>query len=1841
MEENMIKLSGFRFEDILYESEQTLFQKAVNTQSRMSVVLKCAKRNKLTPVRRMCFMKDYQISKKIQADCVIQPIDFFDIPEALITVYPDMGCISLNQAIRGRLFQTEEILRLFYLAADSLTHIHSQKWVHMNLSLDHLLFHSDSFKVFIIDWQTAIKMNGPSVLRPPFVNNNPDIIPPERTGFTNDVVDERSDLYALGCIFYELFTNAPVFREKDPLRQIQSHIMRPPVPPHEGYDPYVPVAQHVPESVSQVIMKLLAKNPSQRYDTAYLLKCDLYKCLSETSFISNIDSSEKFPPVIHINNKLYERKEEVDRIHMIYNSFSQQTFDDGISTLLVISGASGTGKSALCNTLVPQVFDHNGYWICDSFSCTPDLPLGSLTRILSQLLKMMHTHFPNELESQIKQLIYKGLICPEFLLELIPELTARTNHFSSSTSSQSQIVSATPFLLALFHMLGQKFQPMIICLKNVQWADNESLMFLETLLTDCHQSFFVVITCNEEQSASIKSLITNCRTKGINLYSVETNNLSRSTINQFILDNFQCSTNRAESLSEIIYEKTDGNPRAVRVAFDFLLMQKKIMKKNTDLSIDFAPTDSLPMFWHSSFYYLNESERDILKQISCIGQSWSMKFASQITGIPALEMERIIQKAFQYGIIAPDLLLNNSYHSKTSNDLWMFSDHGMQQYLYIALPVDKKENVHQKICHHMSQNISKTVINESVYMVASHFDRMKKDHDLKKDQARTYLSAGERALMSGLFLTAYHFCERGIRLFADTDWNRHHQLLYDLYLNAMIAANFASLDKEIPLIAETLSKNMLSDIEKLKYYECLASIYFKKNQHEKVLKTVKMGLSVIGLKINASGIYRQWKILSTGLKYRQFQKSNPEQQIFDRDQKHRLIIRLMILFIRSAYLSDPKTSTAVIANAIHQMLKKGITPDAAYLWIMFARFLINRHGFENIAMHWAHLGNRMLNRVTDTDLQTETRLNYIWYIGHRNTSFNDHLIQIKEEVNRCLMRGYPKRAVQATRYYLFLSLSCGRRLKDILSDLHQIGLHARDDFKKNDIDAMYRQTIYNFMSGITPPHILTGQSFDEQKAIEFYTSTNDRLSLFVLYTIKLMLSVIFRNHEKAVLMAQKCENMMPFALETPMAQVVHFYVVLAYTASYRSVGNGEQKSWKKRIGYHVQQLKKWSDRCPENASHRYYLALAEKANHLDVKGDIAEYYDQSISYAKTNQFYHENAIANELAGAYYAKKEKDKLARSYIMDAYQAYEKWGADRKVAEYARQEKILKSDHTQQPSVWSSTMKNMQPKQASTLSQVDNEDIWQVTQAFCVELKLEVLLENIIQTTLRYSGANKGCLALKKKQSWLIEAHLNMETQEKGVLISERMETSHRICIPIAQKVIQSNAPVCLWDAGKQGEYQYDNYIRENAPRSLLCVPVSFKDNIVGLLYLENKRLTGLFTTERLKRIQIIASQSAIAIKNADFFSLQKKTVQDRATDLNLTVHQLSSAVQDLEARSREMMLLNQFSDTLHGCGTEKESYLVFQSFAQKLFPGDLGILWIGAKNAMKIAASWGAVLPETDTLNKKNCPCIQSKTLLFVEDLGSTPRCQSCGPNNDHVYLCIPLKDQTGEMGVLHFQFGTVRPRIFDDTYTRRLESRRMLICRMTAHYALALANLRLREALKYESRHDPLTGLYNRRHMQVILKEAHEQSIQNNQYLGIVMIDIDHFKKFNDTYGHDTGDAVLKHLGAYLKEKTSRSLQPCRYGGEEFLLMCPNLGPDELYKTAEAVRKGIMDDIKVPYADKLLDVTASLGAAVFPNHGDNMTQVIQNADAALYMSKENGRNQVQLFVNNLFLDDQEK
>src|SRR6266700_1802410 len=163
-------------------------------------------------------------------------------------------------------------------------------------------------------------------------------------------------------------------------------------------------------------------------------------------------------------------------------------------------------------------------------------------------------------------------------------------------------------------------------------------------------------------------------------------------------------------------------------------------------------------------------------------------------------------------------------------------------------------------------------------------------------------------------------------------------------------------------------------------------------------------------------------------------------------------------------------------------------------------------------------------------------------------------------------------------------------------------------------------------------------------------------------------------------------------------------------------------------------------------------------------------------------------------------------------------------------------------------------------------------------------------------------------------------------------------------------------------------------------------------------------------------------------------------------------------------------------------------------------------------------------------------------------------------------------------------------------------------------------------LKNQSIKDALTGVFNRRYLEEFLERETRRVARSKQPLGVIMLDLDHFKKFNDTYGHGAGDKVLQELGMTLLKSVRAEDVVCRYGGEEFIILLPGAGEDATRGRAERIRSRVQE-LAVSWEGESLGVlTISAGVAGFPEHGSS-AQVVAAADAALYRAKRSGRDRM--------------
>ena len=331
------------------------------------------------------------------------------------------------------------------------------------------------------------------------------------------------------------------------------------------------------------------------------------------------------------------------------------------------------------------------------------------------------------------------------------------------------------------------------------------------------------------------------------------------------------------------------------------------------------------------------------------------------------------------------------------------------------------------------------------------------------------------------------------------------------------------------------------------------------------------------------------------------------------------------------------------------------------------------------------------------------------------------------------------------------------------------------------------------------------------------------------------------------------------------------------------------------------------------------------------------------------------------------------------------------------------------------------------------------------------------------------------------------------------------------------------------------------------------------------------------------------------------------------------------QALQQRTRELSLLNQLSDQLQACQTEEETYQVLVQMCALLFPGTSGSFCImdSEQSTLAEAASWGNPPEELHTFGKDDSWVFDHYNTDVVEQPYAARLCPHIGYSPDKNYLCAPIHVSGQILAILSMNLEPGSQKLTEQEFQQRMSSTQMVLTGVIEHYALALINLRLQERLRKEAIVDPLTGLYNRRHMEASLKRESRRAQRHNSSLGFMMLDVDHFKILNETYSHEAGDIVLHELGLLLQRHIRGEDIACRYGGEEFLLILPEATLLDTQQRAEELRF-MVRELGIRYQEHTLRITISIGVAALPEHGYDPKDVLNTADMALYQAKAQGR-----------------
>jgi diguanylate cyclase (GGDEF)-like protein/PAS domain S-box-containing protein len=341
-------------------------------------------------------------------------------------------------------------------------------------------------------------------------------------------------------------------------------------------------------------------------------------------------------------------------------------------------------------------------------------------------------------------------------------------------------------------------------------------------------------------------------------------------------------------------------------------------------------------------------------------------------------------------------------------------------------------------------------------------------------------------------------------------------------------------------------------------------------------------------------------------------------------------------------------------------------------------------------------------------------------------------------------------------------------------------------------------------------------------------------------------------------------------------------------------------------------------------------------------------------------------------------------------------------------------------------------------------------------------------------------------------------------------------------------------------------------------------------------------------------------------------------------------LNELVGELQVRTNEMTALNELGSLLQSSATVEEVFAVVGSSGKKLFVTSQGgalYLFKSSRNLLELSASWGTADNTGKTFAPPSCWSLRRGQPHWSQYSEETIRCAHLKGAAVADYLCVPLIAQGDTLGVLQLAYGLRQNGVGTAGIDGMRPSERRLGEAAASQIALSLASLRLRESLRDQSIRDPLTGLFNRRFMQESLDREMLRVTRKNRSLAIIFIDIDHFKRFNDVFGHEAGDEVLRSMADFFRTHFRGDDIICRYGGEEFAIILPESSAQDAASRAELLRVAARN-LKLKHNNVTLDpVTLSAGIAGYPEHASSAGELLQVADACLYEAKRAGRDRI--------------
>jgi predicted ATPase/transcriptional regulator with GAF, ATPase, and Fis domain len=1468
---NAVDLSEFALQP-LREDEEFILYRGRPRQTETSSILLLTPALKHSHLETLTKINDeYALKSELDPTWAIRPRDLSQYNDKTALVLEDPGGELLHRLIRGPM-EVKQFLRLAICVTAAVGQLHKRWLIHKDLKPSNVFVDPANCHAWLTGFGIASRLprERQSPEPPEFIAGTLAYMAPEQTGRMNRSIDSRSDLYSLGVTLYEMLTGSLPFTASDPMEWVHCHVARQPVPPSDRFN-------NVPGSVSAVIMKLLAKTAEERYQTAAGVESDLRRCLAEWETQGNIDEFDlgqrDASDRLMIPEKLYGREREIETLLDCFD----RVVKSGTPELVLVSGYSGIGKSSVVNELHKPLVPPRGLFASGKFDqYKRDIPYATLAQAFQSLVRSLLSK--SEAELGIWRHAFREALGPNGLLmvDLVPELKLIIGEQPPVPDLPSKDAQRR-FQLVFRGFIGvfaRAEHPLALFLDDLQWLDGATLDLLEDLLTQTDVRQLLLIGAyrdNEVDSAHpLTRKLAEIRRTGAAVHEIVLTPLSKESLGQLIADSLHCEQERAFPLAQLVHEKTGGNP-FFSIQFITALNGDRLVvfdyregRWSWDLNRIHAQkyTDNVVDLMVGKLNHLSIETQKALQLLACLGNSADISLLKLISN-GSHDVQGDLREAVQDGLAV------------RMEDSYRFLHDRVREAAYSLIPEELRAEAHLRVGRLLVARTPPEKQEERIFEIVNQLNRgaaLIVSSDERERLAELNLLAGKRAKASTAYASALNYFIAGSTMLNDDCWGSCHELTFQLELHRaecefLSGQPSAAEERLVALSPRTRNAAELATVTRLRMHVCTTL-----DQNDRAVAVGLDYLRHLGMEWSpqptAEEVQREYDRIWSQVGSRRIEDLIELPLMTKPDLLD--VLDVLAEFLTAALFCGESLSSLVVCRMVNLSLEHGNSDGSCFAYVWFAIMAGPRFGNYEAGFRFGQLGYDLVEKRGLKRFQARTYQSF----GNIVLPWTRHVREGRDLLRRAFD------AANEIGDVTYAGICCDHLIRNLLAAGDQLievqreaesGLQFAQKFRFGRIaDHIEPQLgLIRTLRGLTRKFgSFDDDQFDEAR-FERYLAGNPALAEpeCWYWVRKLQARVFAGDYSSAVdasLSAQRRISTSPsrFQVLDPLETAeYHFHSALSHAASWDSACPEERQRHFEALTVHHRELELCAKNGPENFDNRAALVAGEVARIECRVLEAEQLYERAIRSAHANSFVQNEALANEVAARFYAKRGFEKIADAYLKDARYNYLRWGADGKV----RQLDELYPHLREAEAIVGPT-----GTIATPVERLDLATVIKLAQAVSGEMILEKLIESLMRIAIEHAGAERGVLILLRGDELQIEAEASVDQGKIEVILRRAAVTPRELPESILQYVIRTRESVILDDASVSDLFSEDDYVREKRPKSVFCLPVIKQANPIGALYLENHLTPGAFTSDRIAVLKLLSVQAAISLENALLYS-----------------------------------------------------------------------------------------------------------------------------------------------------------------------------------------------------------------------------------------------------------------------------------------------------------------------------------------------------------------------------------